>query len=110
MDPALVAAVARAAAGEKINVSRVCREHGVSRAVFYRKLERFLEQGSAGLAPRSRAPHSRPTTTPAHVGEAVVRARKELADQGWDHGAQSIRWRLLDIARSGMHPPGGPAP
>ena len=37
MDPALVAAVARVAAGEKINVSRVCREHGVSRTVFYRK-------------------------------------------------------------------------
>jgi transposase InsO family protein len=108
MDPALVAAVARVAAGEKINVSRVCREHGVSRAVFYRKLERFLEQGSAGLAPRSRAPRTHPNTTAAPVGEAVVRARKELAEQGWDHGAQSIRWRLLDIARSGVHPSGGP--
>jgi transposase InsO family protein len=42
------------------------------------------------------------------VGEAVVRARKELADQGWDHGALTIRWRLLDIARSGVHPTGGP--
>jgi transposase InsO family protein len=108
MDPALVAAVAQAAAGEKINVSRVCREAGVSRAVFYVKLARFTEEGSAGLAPRSRAPHSRPTTTPAHVGEAVVRARKELADDGWDHGALTIRWRLLDIARSGVHPTGGP--
>ena len=108
MDPALVAAVARAAAGEKINVSRVCREHGVSRAVFYRKLNRFLEQGSGGLAPRSRAPHTHPTVTPAHVTEAVVRARKELVDDGWDHGALTIRWRLLDIARSGLHPTGGP--
>ncbi|MFC4836112.1 helix-turn-helix domain-containing protein, partial [Actinomycetospora chibensis] len=87
MDPALVAAVARVAAGEKVNVSGVCREHGVSRAVFYRKLDRFREHGSAGLAPRSRAPRTRPTSTPAPVGEAVVRARKELADQGWDHGA-----------------------
>jgi transposase InsO family protein len=108
MDPALVAAIAQAAAGEKVNVSRVCRETGVSRAVFYVKLARFREQGSAGLAPRSRAPRTRPTTTPAHVGEAVVWARKELADDGWDHGALTIRWRLLDIARSGMHPTGGP--
>jgi transposase InsO family protein len=108
MDPALVAAVARAAAGEKINVSRVCRENGVARSVFYRKLERFLEQGSAGLAPRSRAPRTRPTATPAHVAEAVVRARKELADAGWDHGALTIRWRLLDIARNAAHPTGGP--
>ena len=108
MDPALVAAVARAAAGEKINVSRVCRETGVSRAVFYVKLARFQAEGSAGLAPRSRAPHTRPTSTAEHVGEAVVRARKELADEGWDHGALTIRWRLLDIARSGVHPTGGP--
>jgi transposase InsO family protein len=108
MDPALVAAVARAAAGEKINVTRVCRETGVSRAVFYVKLARFTAEGSAGLAPRSRAPRTRPTSTPDHVGEAVVRARKELADQGWDHGALTIRWRLLDIARNGVHPTGGP--
>ena len=108
MDPALVAAVARSAAGEKVNVSGVCREAGVSRAVFYVKLARFQAEGSAGLAPRSRAPRTRPTSTPDHVGEAVVRARKELADQGWDHGALTIRWRLLDIARSGVHPTGGP--
>jgi transposase InsO family protein len=108
MDPALVAAVAMAAAGEKINVSRVCRETGVSRAAFYVKLARFTAEGSAGLAPRSRAPRTRPSSTPAHVAEAVVRARKELADQGWDHGALTIRWRLLDIARSGVHPTGGP--
>jgi transposase InsO family protein len=108
MDPALVAAVARAAAGEKINVSRVCRDAGVSRSVFYVKLARFKTEGSAGLAPRSRAPRTRPTSTPAHVGEAVVRARKELADEGWDHGALTIRWRLLDIAGSGVHPTGGP--
>ena len=80
----------------------------MSRAVFYRKLERFLELGSAGLAPRSRAPRSHPSATPARVGEEVVRARKELADQGWDHGAQTIRWRLLDIAATGVHPLGGP--
>jgi len=108
MDPALVAAVAMAAHGEKVNVSRVCREAGVSRSAFYVKLARFQAEGSAGLAPRSRAPRSRPTTTPAHVAEAVVRARKELADEGWDHGALTIRWRLLDIARSGVHPTGGP--
>lgn len=108
MDPALVAAVAMAANGEKINISRVCRETGVSRSAFYVKLARFQAEGSAGLAPRSRAPRSRPSATAEHVGEAVVRARKELAGDGWDHGALTIRWRLLDIARSGVHPTGGP--
>lgn len=108
MDPALVAAVAMAATGEKVNVSRVCRETGVSRAAFYVKLARFKAEGSAGLAPRSRAPRTRPSSTPADVAEAVVRARKELVDEGWDNGALTIRWRLLDIARNGVHPTGGP--
>lgn len=101
MDPDLVAAIARAAAGEKINVSRLCREYGVTRSVFYRKLGRFQTEGATGLAPRSRAPHTQPTATAEHVVEAVVRARKELAEQGWDHGAQSIHWRLLDAAQAG---------
>ncbi|MBN9736334.1 IS481 family transposase [Pseudonocardia sp. P1] len=108
MDPDLVAAVARAAAGQEINIARVCRELGVSRSVFYRKLSRFRDQGSTGLAPRSRAPHTRPSAVAEHVAEAVVRARKELADQGWDHGAQTIRWRLLDAARTGRSPGSSP--
>ncbi|WP_312858515.1 integrase core domain-containing protein, partial [Pseudonocardia pini] len=35
------------------------------------------------------------------MGEACVRARKELEDDGWDNGALSVRWRLLDEARAG---------
>lgn len=108
MDPDLVAAIAQAAAGDTINVSRVCREHGVSRSVFYRKLSRFRAEGSAGLAPRSRAPATRPSATAEHVIDAVVRARKELADHGWDCGAESIRWRLLDAARHGFLGEAGP--
>lgn len=98
MDPVLVAAVAQAAAGHTINIAAVCRETGTSRSTFYRKLARFKAEGSAGLLARSRAPHTRPNSTPEHVCDAVVRARKELADEGWDNGPISIRWRLLDTA------------
>lgn len=98
MDPVLVAAVAQAAAGHNINIAQVCRETGTSRATFYRKLARFKAEGSPGLTPRSRAPRTHPTATPDHVGDAVVSARKELADEGWDNGPISIRWRLLDAA------------
>ncbi|MGW3949362.1 integrase core domain-containing protein [Micrococcus luteus] len=104
MDPVLVAAVAQAAAGHNINIAAVCRETGTSRATFYRKLARFKAEGSAGLVPRSRAPHTRPTSTPEHVCDAVVRARKELADEGWDNGPISIRWRLLDTATTDTDP------
>lgn len=96
MDPELVAAVARAAHGEKINVARFCREHGLSRDTFYKYLTRFRAEGASGFAHHSTAPHRHPTAFGPQVAEAVLRARKELADQGLDNGPISIRWRLED--------------
>ncbi|MFJ4105830.1 IS481 family transposase [Amycolatopsis japonica] len=94
MDPEFVAAVARAAAGEKVNVSQFCREHGVSRDTFYRYVTRVRNEAANGFIRRSTAPHHRPTAFGAEVAEALLRARKELADEGWDNGPISIRWRL----------------
>ncbi|WP_370948685.1 DDE-type integrase/transposase/recombinase [Amycolatopsis sp. cg5] len=96
MDPEFVAAVARKAHGEKINVARFCDEHDVSRGTFYHYVERFRAEGADGFTPRSTAPHHHPNALPGTVGEAVLRARKELADQGLDNGALSILWRLED--------------
>ena len=103
MAPELVAAVARAAAGEKINVSHVCRG-GVTRSVFYLKLARFKEQGSAGCAAVGAA------LADEHVGAVrrrrAARSSRSLADQvGPRRGVDPLR--LLDHARSGVHPAGG---
>jgi transposase InsO family protein len=95
MDPEFVAAVAQAAAGEKINIARFCREHGVSRGVFHKYLTRFRTEGTDGFTRRSTAPHH-PSALNASVAEAVLRARKELADNGLDNGPITIRWRLED--------------
>ncbi|GAA4613134.1 IS481 family transposase [Saccharopolyspora hordei] len=97
MDPDLVAAVAAVAGGEKLNISRFCAEHGVSRTVFYKYLARFRKEGAAGFLRRSSAPRRRPTTTPPRVREAIVRARKQLAEEGRDNGAISIGWRLEEL-------------
>ncbi len=94
MDPEFVAAVARVAGGEKINIARFCREHGVSRGVFHKYVARFRTEGADGFTRRSTAPHRHPTALRAGVAEAVLRARKELDDEGWDNGPISIRWRL----------------
>lgn len=94
MDPEFVAAVARVAAGEKINVARFCYEHGVSRFTFYKYVARFRAEGTDGFVRRSTAPRHHPTALAASVTEAVLRARKELADEGLDNGPISIRWRL----------------
>ncbi|OXM59053.1 IS481 family transposase [Amycolatopsis vastitatis] len=96
MDPEFVAAVARVAHGEKINVARFCHEHGLSRDTFYKYVARFRAEGADGFTRRSTAPHHHPTALGAGVAEAVLRARKELAEQGLDNGPISIRWRLED--------------
>jgi transposase InsO family protein len=82
--------VARAA----INVSAVCRDEGVSRAVFYKYVDRVRREGLDGLEERSRRPASSPQQTPVAVEDQVVRLRKELDEAGLDHGATSIQWHL----------------
>ncbi len=96
MDPEFVAAVARAAHGEKINVARFCREHYLSRDTFYKYLTRFRAEGTDGFARRSTAPHHHPSAVTASVAEAVLRTRKELAEAGLDNGPISIHWHLQD--------------
>jgi transposase InsO family protein len=48
----------------------------------------------AGFEPRSRRPLTSPAATPGDVEEAVVRLRKQLAEDGHDHGATTIQWHL----------------
>jgi len=85
---------ATALAGQVDNVAEFCRSQQISRETFYKWRKRFLEQGLDGLAERSRRPASCPGQTPAGVEEAVLRRRKQLLEQGLDHGPQSILWAL----------------
>jgi transposase InsO family protein len=96
VDSRLAAAVAAKARGVRFSVKAACADLGVSRETFYKYLRRFRAEGVDGFFPRSRAPLTRPTRTPAGVEDAVVRARKELDEDGADCGAISIRWRLED--------------
>lgn len=77
-----------------INVAAMCRDEGVSRAVFYKYVDRVRREGLDGLNSRSRRPHTSPLQTPVEVEDRVVRLRKELDDSGLDHGATSIQWHL----------------
>lgn len=83
----------RASRGE---VSRFCREHGVSRSWFYEVRQRALtETALSALQPRPRSlPIPHPQAVPLAVEDAAVRIRKELADGGWDHGARTVRQKL----------------
>lgn len=89
-----MSAVMAFVAGEAMNVSRVCRECGISPKTFYKYAARCRVEGLAGFEPRSRRPHTSPNKTPADVEDAIVKLRKELADAGYDDGAATIQSHL----------------
>ena len=111
MGPEFVALVARVHGGERVNVRAECVALGVSPKTFYKYLARFGVEGVEGFYPRSRRPLVSPTRIPAAVEEAIVRARKELDDAGWDAGAEQIGFWIADhLAVPGCWPDGAPVP
>jgi transposase InsO family protein len=85
---------ATALAGQVENVAEFCRREKISRQTFYKWRVRFRDAGLDGLKERSRRPVSCPGQTSAAVEELVLRRRKQLLEQGCDHGPQSIAWSL----------------
>jgi transposase InsO family protein len=77
------------------SVSEFCRQRGISRQTYYKWQKRFAEQGEAGLADLSRRPAACPHATPAEVEDAIVRIRKELAEDGQFNGPATIAGRLV---------------
>jgi transposase InsO family protein len=90
MDVRMAAALAQGVG----DVAGFCRAQGISRQSYYKWKKRFETEGLEGLRDRSRRPASVPTATSAEVEDAIVRARKELADSGEFNGPFSIAFRL----------------
>jgi transposase InsO family protein len=84
------------------SVTSVCERLQISRKSYYKYLARFCSDGLEGLQPRSRRPLTSPTETPPPMVELIVKARADLAVEGWDNGALSIFYRLL---REAEQPP-----
>lgn len=76
------------------NVSEWCRKLGISRDSFYRWKRRFREEGPSGLEEKSRAPKHVQGRTGADAEELIVRIRKELQENGLDHGPASVADKL----------------
>jgi len=97
--------MAAALAGQVENVAAFCREREISRQTFYKFRARFAEYGIDGLKDLSRRPVSSPGQTCAEVEELVLRRRKQLLEQGLDHGPQSIQWSLQRDGYTGLPAP-----
>ena len=72
------------------SMTELCERYGVSRPTGYKWVERYREEGPAGMAERSRAPAHCPHRTPGRLEEQIVAAR---ASYGW--GAR----KLLEVLR-----------
>src|SRR4029453_10206682 len=81
---------------EQVPFAALCREHGISRRTGYKFLERFKQEGMAGLQDQSR----RPQTSPRQLSEDVVceLIRLKQAHRTW--GAR----KLLEVYRR-LHAP-----
>ncbi len=94
--PEFAALVARVHGGARVQVKTECAGLDVSTKTFYKYLARFAEEGVEGFYPRSRRPLTSPTRLSAVVEDVIVRARKELDDDGWDAGAEQIAFWIQD--------------
>ena len=84
---------------EGANVRELCRRYGVSPPTAYQLLDRYAQEGEAGLAKRSRRPHHSPNQTPVELELAVLRVREEHPT--W--GGRTIR-RVLHNSGYGYLP------
>ncbi|SDI83936.1 Transposase [Frankineae bacterium MT45] len=82
--------------------AEVARDYHVSRRWVQTLVARYLNEGEAGLNPRSRRPHTSPTRIDDHTETRIVELRKQLLDAGLDAGAHTI---AAHLARNGLIPP-----
>jgi transposase len=75
-------------------VREVAAQYGVSDSWLFELLARYQAEGDAAFAPRSRRPHSVPTTTPTETIELIVELREKLTATGLDAGPDTIAWHL----------------
>ena len=74
--------------------SAVAREYGISRRWVITLVQRYLDEGDAGLAPRSRRPRRSPNQTPAKIEDEIIAIRKRLDRAGQEAGAATIAAHL----------------
>ena len=75
-------------------VAHVAAQYGVSESWLFELLARYRAEGDAAFEPRSRRPHSVPTTTPTETVDLILELREKLTATGLDAGPDTIRWHL----------------
>jgi transposase-like protein len=61
---------------DSLSFTELCDRYGISRKTGYKWSDRYQAEGPAGLADRSRRPHSSPDQTPEPLRLAIIEARR----------------------------------
>jgi len=83
----------RLAESGEVSVAELCRRFGISRQTGFALLRRHREEGAAGLADRSRRPHTSPRRCAAAIEAEIVSLRQ--AHPRW--GGRKLARRLRDL-------------
>lgn len=86
--------IVRAVREQGLTHAEAAARFGVTRQWVHTLVTRYDAEGPDGVAPRSRAPKSRPGATPAAVRDRILTLRRELVRQGADAGPVTIAWHL----------------
>lgn len=79
---------------EGITQAEAARRYGVSKGWVSKLIARYRAEGDTALEPRSKAPKTHPSATPAATVDLVVGLRKQLTEAGLDAGADTVGWHL----------------
>jgi putative transposase len=80
--------------------TELARRFGVSRQTIYTFIERWEEEGSAGLEDRSRRPHTNPRKTAVEVEKALLALKDQYADYGPDKLVTLLEDQGITLAAS----------
>jgi transposase InsO family protein len=83
------------------NFSELCDRFGISRKTGYKFLNRYLQEGEAGLYDRSRRPKSTPKATAPEIEQVIL----ELRDKYPAWGPRKLKRRLEDLGHQGIPAP-----
>ena len=83
---------------EGANLSALCQVYGISRKTGYKWLNRYRQEGGAGLDDRSRRPRRSPSRTPPEMVERILELR--CKHPAW--GGRKLKRRLENLGVDGV--------
>ncbi len=78
------------------SVRDVAASTGRSKSWVARHVALYRDGGEEALVPKKRGPKRQAHQTPLDMEDAIVSIRKELDEQGYDAGARTIRYHLVE--------------